>query len=154
MGCEPGVNGVRVTFVEKTDEGVRETRPQVEGKYCAFFSEPRPIRRNEDDPTLGSQDWLTHVLVTDHPDKLAALLPEGGGSAETSCSSRNVLVRWWVGEDRGMVERAVTISECPAKGPNGKIPVERMTVMPEGTDPLELPQRLAGQWRAGVPRLQ
>jgi hypothetical protein len=159
MGCKPSPDGVTLDFLKQDGLGTTPSRDSVTGKYCAFFSHSRPESHGQDIPSLGSQDWLTHVIVTDDPGKLAKLLPAEATEAETSCSSKRVRVLWWVGNDSGEQVDSVTLSGCPKPNPNQPptqprvFEVKQMTVMPGDTDPLTLPKFLKERWLSGAANL-
>lgn len=105
MGTQPNPQGVTLKFLDKDGKELRS----VSGKFAKFFSRPRPLNPGVFDAVLGSADWLTDVLVADTAAKLANMQPTQDQAAATSQSSRQVLVRWDVGNDTGGLQDCLTL---------------------------------------------
>ncbi|HEY1938497.1 MAG TPA: hypothetical protein VGJ33_11235 [Candidatus Angelobacter sp.] len=70
------------------------SRPDVRGEFAYFFSIERPEAPNDPDPIHGSPEWLTDVVVVDHPSKLAQLPPTQTNILLTSGASKLVTLQW------------------------------------------------------------
>jgi hypothetical protein len=132
----------------------------IGGIASKFFSRPRVGDPSSTDPVHGSADWLTHVIVTDDPRKLAELAQEETGDAETSFSSRRVTVSWWVGSFRGTRSDCLTVADepLPPQDPFGgpiRIEVKTLDVLPGDADILNLTDEdLVFRWKEGCRALE
>jgi hypothetical protein len=109
MGCEPDPDGINLEFYDAT--GAAKTREDVFGGHAVLYSRNRPVDYGSNDPKLGSQDWITDILVADSPDRLKTMQPTDDGGDQTSICSRNVLVQWHVGEEQGKAPGVLTIAD-------------------------------------------
>jgi hypothetical protein len=132
MGTRVSEKGVTLHFMDKN--GAEQS--VVKGQFAFLFSHPRPIEPANSDPRLGSQDWLTDVIVVDNPAKLKDFEISDTTIAHTSTSSMSVLVRWSVGKEEGAQSGCLTISTGhpdPLTNPNDFVYVEDIRVLPSDT---------------------
>jgi len=126
---------VTLEFLDK-DGNIDPNQGPVTGAYCVFYAAPRPDRPDDPDPVLGSQDWLTDVLLADTQAKLTAMKPTQIGDAYTSASSRQVQVQYDVGNKSGRVRDRLTLatSSTGDTDDRGFLLVDRVRVMPGNTN--------------------
>jgi len=145
MGIWPGSN-VTLKF---SDENGNEIRRISGGRFAQFFSSRRPIKPRSADPVLGSEDWLTDILVADTQEKLEAMTPTQSMFALTSASSRMVTVQWHIGDQRGRQERCLTM--CSSLDPSTPTVADEVTVLPETTN-MDVNHPGFAQWVQGASR--
>jgi|SwirhisoilCB1_FD_contig_31_17416199_length_668_multi_3_in_0_out_0_1 hypothetical protein len=110
MGARASEKGVTLHFFDKD---LNETRPAVTGEYAFLFSARRPIDPNTSNDELGSQDWITDLIVVDNPIKLQDLKVTNTTILHTSLASMHVVVQWSVGNDKGRLEDRITLASGP-----------------------------------------
>jgi hypothetical protein len=93
VGVRASETGVTLKFFT-IDGKPDSSNPDVNGEFAYFFSIARPEEPNDPDPIHGSPEWLTDVIVVDHPSKLAQLPPTQTSLLLTSGASKLVTVQW------------------------------------------------------------
>ncbi|HLJ28928.1 MAG TPA: hypothetical protein VKY85_19615 [Candidatus Angelobacter sp.] len=127
MGTLASENGVTLRILDKNGAEQR----QIFGKFARFFSRKRPLNPGSPDPLLGSQDWLTDVLVADSKQKLDAMKPTQNELAATSQGSRLVLVHWSVANEDNQMDNCITLCKGTMQG--NRLVTDEVQVLPKDT---------------------
>jgi hypothetical protein len=134
MGLVANPNGITLKFADGSS---------VSGAFARLYSKRRPLAPDEDVPFLGSQDWLTDVLVADSKEKLDALPPTGTTNDQTSACSMNVCAQWDVGGNKGKLTGCTTIAD--GQPVDGKYLVNSIKILP-GETPIAKLHDLLDEW--------
>lgn len=127
MGTIASSSGVTLRILDKN--GVEQKT--VFGKFAHLYSKQRPLNPGSPDPLLGSQDWLTDVLIADTEAKLKAMKPTQNLAAATSQGSRLVLVRWNIETDQGQMDNCITLCDGTMQG--NHLLTDQIRVLPKNT---------------------
>ncbi|HWG49251.1 MAG TPA: hypothetical protein VN669_06135 [Candidatus Acidoferrales bacterium] len=162
MGVRASETGVTLKFFN-VDGTPDQTRQDVKGEFAYFFSTKRPEAPGNTDPIHGSPEWLTDVIVVDHPSKLAQLPPTQTSILLTSGASKLVTVQWDVGggkkSEPGGLRYCMTI--CVGHdgyyGSEQRYYAETVLVLPYDT-PIQAPdadhKKLWDAWVKAWPKLE
>src|SRR5216684_1715897 len=128
MGCEASPNGVTLQFFDASGGDLSRS---VSGKYAKLYSKHRPVQHGHTNQLLGSQDWLTDILVADSDAKLKAMTPTCNCIDQTSACSMDVSLQWDVGNNGEAHEDCLSIAFGTPKG--GAVVVDKIYILPAGT---------------------
>jgi hypothetical protein len=143
MGVRASQTGVTLLFFNP-DGTPDTTKAAVTGEFAAFYSISRPVDPTSNDLHLGSKDWLTDIMVVDSQVKLGNMTPTQSGIQLTSAASKQVLVRWDVGGQRGTQVECFTISSGQMVGT--RLFADTIKVLPRNTVMDENNNDLWGEW--------